>query len=328
MGSRQDPQADDQRSCSNVMPNKPRRLVGHGVCWALITSNDLLLIVFNRDSDCVAKRERVAMESYMCIYLCRDLIADYCNNFRMRVSSGATTSSWDKVEIGIITGCTISVTLFSLAMNMLTKSAEPECIVRIISGQSQPPIRVFMDDLTGCRWILKGLKKLMTQEADELGPDAFQTCQIKIHGAEERKEKPVKILGKVFDRSIKDSTSIQSTCAELDGLLKSVDKSGLPGKFKAWGYQRGVLPRILWSLLIYAVPISTVETLERKVSNHLRRWLGLPKSLSCITLYGHNNKLQLPFKSLEEAGSGGQRKLSKRRCEQLWRRQDISRQWE
>lgn len=42
------------------------------------------------------------------------------------------------------------------------------------------------------------------------------------------------------------------------------------------------------------------KTLERRVSNHLRRWLGLPKSLSSIALYGHHNKLQLPFKSLEE----------------------------
>ncbi|KAJ3583921.1 hypothetical protein NHX12_015418, partial [Muraenolepis orangiensis] len=100
---------------------------------------------------------------------CRDLIADYYSNFRMRVSSGEITSSWHKVEIGIITGCTISVTLFSLAMNMLTKSAEPECRgPRTNSGQRQPPIRAFMDDLTvmtesvpGCRWILKGLEELV-----------------------------------------------------------------------------------------------------------------------------------------------------------------------
>ena len=42
-------------------------------------------------------------------------------------------------------------------------------------------------------------------------------------------EKPVKSLGKVFDSSLRDTTSIQSTCTELDGWLKSVDKSGLPG---------------------------------------------------------------------------------------------------
>ena len=67
-------------------------------------------------------------------------------------------------------------------------------------------------------------------------------------------EKPVKSLGKVFDSSLRDTTSIQSTCTELDGWRKSVDKSGLPGKFKAWVYQYGILPRILWPLLVYAVP--------------------------------------------------------------------------
>ena len=100
---------------------------------------------------------------------CRDLIADYYTIFRMRVSSGAITSRWHKVEIGNITGCTISVTLFSLAMNMLTQSAEPECRGPLLkSGQQQTPIRAFIDDLAvtteavpGCRWILKGLEKVM-----------------------------------------------------------------------------------------------------------------------------------------------------------------------
>ena len=107
-------------------------------------------------------------------------------------------------------------------------------------------------------------------------------------------------LGKVFDCSLGGTTSIQSTCTELDDWLKSMDKSGLPGKFKAWVYRHGILPRILWPLLVYAVPISTVETLERRVSSHLRKWLGLPRSLTSLALYGNTNKLQLPFKSLEE----------------------------
>jgi len=61
-----------------------------------------------------------------------------------------------------------------------------------------------------------------------------------------------------------------------------------------------MLPRILWPLLVYEVPISTVETLERKVSSCLRRWLGLPRSLSNIALYGNTTMLRLPLKSLEE----------------------------
>lgn len=54
------------------------------------------------------------------------LIVRVFNNFRMRVSLRVITSSWYKVEIGIITGCTISGVLFYLDVNMLTKSAEPK----------------------------------------------------------------------------------------------------------------------------------------------------------------------------------------------------------
>ncbi|KAJ3585346.1 hypothetical protein NHX12_014067, partial [Muraenolepis orangiensis] len=225
---------------------------------------------------------------------CRDLIADYYSNFRMRVSSGEITSSWHKVEIGIITGCTISVTLFSLAMNMLTKSAEPECRgPRTNSGQRQPPIRAFMDDLTvmtesvpGCRWILKGLEELVEWARMRFKPAKSRSMVLRKGKVVDKfrfniadtaipsiSEKPVKSLGKVFDCSLRDTTSIQSTCTELDGWLKSVDKSGLPGKFKAWVYQHGILPRILWPLLVYAVPISTVETLERRIHH-----LGNPKA--------------------------------------------------
>uniref|UniRef100_UPI003AAED46F uncharacterized protein n=1 Tax=Centroberyx gerrardi TaxID=166262 RepID=UPI003AAED46F len=49
-----------------------------------------------------------------------------------------------------------------------------------------------------------------------------------------------------------------------------------------------------------AVPMTTVEGFERKTSHFLHRWLGLPRSLSSIALYGHKNKLRLPFSSLTE----------------------------
>lgn len=84
-------------------------------------------------------------------------------------------------------------------------------------------------------------------------------------------EKPVKRLGKVFDSSLRDKRSIHATCTELECWLKSTDNSGLQGKFKAWVYQHGILPRILWPLLVYKVPNTTVEILERKVSSYLRR---------------------------------------------------------
>lgn len=53
-----------------------------------------------------------------------DLILDYNDHFRIRVSELEVISELHKLEVGIITGCTISVTLFALAMNMIVKSAE------------------------------------------------------------------------------------------------------------------------------------------------------------------------------------------------------------
>ena len=52
--------------------------------------------------------------------------------------------------------------------------------------------------------------------------------------------------------------------------------------------------------MVYEVPISTVEGFEARVSRFLRRWLGLPRSLSSIALYGQKNKLKLPISSLSE----------------------------
>ena len=52
--------------------------------------------------------------------------------------------------------------------------------------------------------------------------------------------------------------------------------------------------------MLYEVAITTVEGMERKISGYLRRWLGLPKSLSSAALYGTTNAIQLPFKGLKE----------------------------
>lgn len=112
-------------------------------------------------------------------------------------------------------------------------------------------------------------------------------------------EKPVKSLSKVFNCRLRDATSILIV-KEFENWLTTVDKSGLPGRFKAWIYQHCFLPLVLWPLLVYEVTLSTVEILERKVNAYLRRWLGLPRSLCCVALYGRSNKLLLLISSLNE----------------------------
>ena len=97
----------------------------------------------------------------------------------------------------------------------------------------------------GCRWILKGLEKLVEWAWMPFKLAKSRSIVLRKGKVEDKfqfnitgtaiptiTEKPVKSLGKVFDYSLRDTTSIQSTCTELDGWLKSVDKSGLPGSLK------------------------------------------------------------------------------------------------
>ena len=92
-----------------------------------------------------------------------NLINNYYQNFKMRISSNSSWSEWHKLEKGIIMECT-------MAMNMLVKAAEVECCGPFSkSGIRQPPIKAFMDDLIvttssvmGSRWLLKGLEQSTT----------------------------------------------------------------------------------------------------------------------------------------------------------------------
>lgn len=73
------------------------------------------------------KLVEVVLEKYHVPQKVKHLILDYYDRFSLRVSSGQMTSDRHHLEVGIITGCTISLALFALAMNMLVKAAEPEC---------------------------------------------------------------------------------------------------------------------------------------------------------------------------------------------------------
>ncbi len=165
--------------------------------------------------------------------------------------------------------------------------------------------------MPGSRWILQGIERVITWARMSFKPSTSPPSQgpwcwrrvkwltscLSISGTVilTITEEPVKSLGKHFDSSLKDSATIQKSNKELGAWLTKIDKSSLPGKFKAWIYQHSILPRVLWPLLVYAVPMTTVESLERKISGFLRKWLGLPCSLTSAALYGTSNILQLRF---------------------------------
>ena len=103
-----------------------------------------------------------------------------------------------------------------------------------------------------------------------------------------------------FNESLRDKESIEDTKKNLLSWLRTVEGSGLPGKYKAWIYQPGILPRLTWFLLIYEIATTTVEAMERKVSGYLRKWLGVPSSFTSIGLYSNSIQLSFPVTSVVE----------------------------
>ena len=80
----------------------------------------------------------------------QNMLAQYSERFYIRFNVGERTTNWQRLEKGIITGCTISVIIFTSAVNLIAKSAEKECKGPLMrSGIRQPPVKAFMDDLTG-----------------------------------------------------------------------------------------------------------------------------------------------------------------------------------
>lgn len=78
-------------------------------------------------------------------------------------------------------------------------------------------------------------------------------------------------------------------------MVRAVDRSGLPAKFKAWTYQHGIPPRTLWQLLVYEVP-----NLSKGEGQQPSKMALIPESLSNTVLHGWHNNLQLPLESLVE----------------------------
>ena len=89
---------------------------------------------------------------------------------KLRFTCGDFTTSWQNLEKGIVTGCTVSPILFIMGMNMIMNAAERETRgPRMKSGIYQPANRGYMDDLTittnshiQAGWVLKALDEVVT----------------------------------------------------------------------------------------------------------------------------------------------------------------------
>lgn len=112
-------------------------------------------------------------------------------------------------------------------------------------------------------------------------------------------EQPVNSLGRWYDANLKNADQVKQVQKEILSGLQAIDNTLLPGKLKTCCLQFGLLPRVLWPLAVYEVTISTVKKLERGVTAYIKKWLGVPRCLTNIGLYG-DGALKLPLTSLTE----------------------------
>ena len=80
--------------------------------------------------------------------------------------------------------------------------------------------------------------------------------------------------------------------------MRNINKTGLPGNFKAWIYQHGLLPPLTWPLMLYEIPTTAVEKLERTINKHLpisvTEEIKVIKAILIMTLKdSRDNKVQM-----------------------------------
>ena len=84
-------------------------------------------------------------------------------------------------------------------------------------------------------------------------------------------DNPIECLRKWFDATLKDTNQSKDIQPKVRARLKTLDRSRLPVKYKAWIYQHGILPRFMWMFLIYERAMTQVEGIERTVNSFVRR---------------------------------------------------------
>ena len=250
----------------------------------------------------------------------RKLISSYYNNVNIRFSTTRFTTKWQRVEKGIITGCTLSVILFALSMSWLVDSVKNETKgPTTSSGQRQANSRLFMDDITTTTETVPQTNRLLQSISNKLEwaglkvraekcrslvilKGKVQRRDLKIDGKviTSIKDKSIKYLGKQYNASLEENEQILEVERSLQKELKKIDKCKLPGRYKSWILQYMLLPRLMWPLTIYNVTATKIEEMQRKITASLKKWMGIPKNLSVSCLYSKSSKLKLPFSSLKE----------------------------
>ena len=154
---------------------------------------------------------------------------DYYQDVKIRFNTRNFVTEWQKVEKGIITGCTLSVVLFSLAMTYVVLSVKKETKgPKLSSGHYQVNSRLFMDDITTTTETIVQTRSLINKLVEKLdwggmvakpekcraliiwkGKVVRKNINIKGKPISLLQDKPIKYLGKIYNGSLNEREKIR-----------------------------------------------------------------------------------------------------------------------
>lgn len=209
------------------------------------------------------------------------MVRKYYDLFKMRFTTGSFTTDWQRLEIGIAAGCTISVILFVLVMEMLLKACECE------GAEMLTPLRSFMDDIT----VLSKCNKTNSWSRMRFKAKKSRSASLKRRIQKEVRffigvepiptvrEKPVKSLGRLYEKSLSDRGQGKEIQQTAESGMKAIDNTSLPGKFKCWCLQFVLYARLLWPMMIYDLALTRIERIEQRCNVTSENGWGFRKCL-------------------------------------------------
>ena len=210
-----------------------------------------------------------------------EIIMKYFNSAFMKFTVKDYTTKWQALEIGIMMGFVISPLLLVLAMELILRgAANTSKGVMKNEHLTLSPSRTFMDDILvpfkiAADGLLQRYYDLFTWARMKAKPKKSRSLSLvrvsvwEIHFKIRSdmiptvREKPVKSLRRLYSIPLTDRhRGTETQKVALKGL-KSINKTCLPGKMKAWCYQHGLLHSLLWPLQIYEITLSRVEWIQQ-----------------------------------------------------------------
>ncbi|KAL2099527.1 hypothetical protein ACEWY4_003921 [Coilia grayii] len=261
-----------------------------------------------------------ALEFFYIPVCIRAMVSKYFADLQMCCTHQNFTTSWQRREVGIAMGCSISPILFVAAFEVILIGARKMAGgVKLPSGQRLPPVRGYMDDITtilqtaACTArLLKRIDELVAWARMKIKPTKSRSLSLRKGVRSDRTvfvasgeeipllaTQPVRSLGRTYTADLSDKQMGEAVRKQLaDGLAK-ISESQLPGKYKVWSYQFILYPRVMWPLKMCEVPSSVADKMDRLANSFIKKWLGLPRCLSDVGLFGRN-MLQLPLRSISQ----------------------------